>query len=176
VHIYRVHAARSGVILKLRTATWVLDVSNCLLAGSGVGRLGFFEEGTMNGHVRALAVMQIVYASMGLLLGLVVFMLFGGIAGIVTVSAPFDESIVAVPILTIIGGVAGSVLILLSLPRLLAGIGLLKLRGWGRVLTMVVSVIGLIDFPFGTALGIYGLWVMTNSDTQALFERRAAVV
>ncbi len=129
----------------------------------------------MTGHIRALAVLQIVYASMGLLLGVVVFMIFGGIAGIVSVSAPFDESLVAVPILAIIGSVAGSVLILLSLPRLLAGIGLLKLQGWGRILTIVVSVLGLIDFPIGTGLGIYGLWVMTHSDTQALFDRAPAV-
>jgi hypothetical protein len=124
----------------------------------------------MAGHVRVLAVLQIVYSSMGLLLGLVVFLLFGGIASIVGFSAPLDESLVAVPVLTIIGGVASSVLILLSLPRLIAGVGLLRFQNWGRILTFVVSVIGLIDFPIGTGLGIYGLWVMTHTDTRVLFE------
>jgi hypothetical protein len=124
----------------------------------------------MTGHVRALAILQIVYSSLGLLLGLVVFMLFGGIATIVGFSAPADESIVAIPVLAIIGGVASSILILLSLPRLIAGIGLLKHQQWGRILTFIVSIIGLLDFPVGTGLGIYGLWVMTHRDTVPLFE------
>ena len=123
----------------------------------------------MTGHVRALAVLQIVYSALGLLLGIAVFMLFGGIATVVGFNASADESLIAVPVLTIIGGVASSILILLSLPRFIAGIGLLTHRNWARVLTLIVSVIGLIDFPVGTGLGIYGLWVMTHRDTAALF-------
>lgn len=126
----------------------------------------------MTGHVRALAVLQIVYASMGLLLGVAVFLLFGGIATIVGFNASLDESFVAVPVLTLIGGIASSVLILLSLPRLLAGIGLIKLQNWGRILTFVVSILGLVDFPIGTGLGIYALWVLTHRDTLPLFDSR----
>jgi hypothetical protein len=33
----------------------------------------------------------------------------------------------------------------------------------------VVSIIGLLDFPIGTGLGIYGLWVLTRPETSALF-------
>jgi hypothetical protein len=123
----------------------------------------------MTGHVRALAVLQIVYSALGLLLGVAVFMLFGGIAAVVGLSAPVDESLVAVPVLAIIGGVASTILILLSLPRFIAGIGLLTHRNWARILTLIVSVVGLIDFPVGTGLGIYGLWVMTHRDTSVLF-------
>jgi hypothetical protein len=129
----------------------------------------------MTGHVRALAVLQIVYASLGLVLGLVVFMLFGGIATIVGLSAPPSDSIVAVPILTVIGGIASSILIVLSLPRLVAGIGLLKYQNWARILTLVVSAVGLFDVPVGLVLGIYGLWVLTHRDTTPLFHDVPAV-
>ncbi len=124
----------------------------------------------MTSHVRALAILQIVYASVGLLLGLVVAMLFGGIATLVGFSAPISDSVVAVPVLATIGGVASSILIMLSLPRLIAGIGLLKYRSWGRILTIIVSILGLIDFPVGTALGAYGLWVLLHRDALALFD------
>ena len=123
----------------------------------------------MTSHVRVLAILQIVYASLGLLLGLVVAFTFGGIAAIVGFSAPIDDSVVAIPILTLIGGVASSILIMLSLPRLLAGIGLLKYRPWGRILTLIVSVLGVIDFPVGTGLGIYGFWVLLHRETLPLF-------
>ena len=128
----------------------------------------------MTSHVRALAILQIVYASLGLLLGIGVFLLFGGIAAIVGVNAPLDDSMVAVPILALIGGIASSIIIVLSLPRLIAGIGLLKHQGWARILTMIVSVIGLVDIPVGTALGAYGLWVLMHRDTSPLFQPMAA--
>ena len=128
----------------------------------------------MASHVRVLAILQIVYSSLGVLLSIVVFMLFGGIAALVGVSAPLDDSVVAVPVLAVIGGVAASMIMLLSLPRLIAGIGLLQHRNWARILTLVVSAIGLLDFPFGTALGVYGFWVLLQRDTVPLFEGAVA--
>jgi hypothetical protein len=125
---------------------------------------------TLTSHVRALAILQIVYASLGLLVGVGIFALFGGLAAVVGFNSSSDESVVAVPILALIGGVVATLIIALSLPRLIAGIGLLKHRGWARILTMIVSVIGLIDFPVGTALGAYGLWVLLHRDAAPLFE------
>lgn len=123
----------------------------------------------MRTHIRVLAVLQIVYASIGLALGLGVLVIFSGIVAIVGVSASLDELIVAVPVLAVIGLLASSFLIVLSLPRLVAGIGLLRMRPWARVLTLIVSVFGCLDFPVGTALGGYGLWVLSHRDAAVLF-------
>lgn len=43
---------------------------------------------------------------------------------------------------------------------LIAGIGLLNRRPWGRVVAIIVAILTLVKFPFGTALGIYTLWVL----------------
>jgi hypothetical protein len=43
---------------------------------------------------------------------------------------------------------------------LIAGYGLLQRRPWGRVLAIVAAILALLKFPFGTALGIYTLWVL----------------
>jgi hypothetical protein len=128
------------------------------------------EETAVQTHVRALAILQIVYASIGLFIALAVFLIFGGIAAIVGVAAEPHDSIVAVPILSIIGTVSASFIALLSLPRLIAGIGLLQYRNWARILTIVVSAIGLADVPFGTALGVYGIWVLVQQETARLFD------
>ena len=45
---------------------------------------------------------------------------------------------------------------------LLAGFGLLNRRPWGRVLAIVAAILALLKFPFGTALGIYTLWVLAS--------------
>lgn len=41
-----------------------------------------------------------------------------------------------------------------------AGWGLLERRPWARTLAIVLAVLALLDLPFGTALGIYTLWVL----------------
>jgi hypothetical protein len=130
----------------------------------------------MTQHIRILAILQIVYASLGILLGVGVFLLFGGIAGIVGISADSPDSLVAIPILAVIGGLASSVIIALSLPRLIAGMALYQFRNWGRILTLVVGVIGLLDFPIGTGLGIYALWVLTHRDAGPLFDAEPRLV
>ncbi|MBM3812903.1 MAG: hypothetical protein FJW20_14865 [Acidimicrobiia bacterium] len=79
---------------------------------------------------------------------------------------------IAGPILVGIGGLICLIMTILSLPRLIAGIGLLQHRGWARILTIVISVLGLLDFPFGTALGVYGLWVLLSPEGTALFEQQ----
>jgi hypothetical protein len=43
---------------------------------------------------------------------------------------------------------------------LIAGYSLLTRRPWGRIVAIVAAILALIKFPFGTALGIYTLWVL----------------
>ena len=70
----------------------------------------------------------------------------------------------AAPILAFVGFAGAGFLILLSLPGFLAGYGLLNRRRWGRFLGIVVAVIDLFEIPVGTAVGIYGLWVLTGDE------------
>ena len=41
-----------------------------------------------------------------------------------------------------------------------AGWGLLQREPWARVVTLIVAFLALFNIPFGTALGIYSLWVL----------------
>jgi len=50
-----------------------------------------------------------------------------------------------------------------ALLSLVTGISLLMRKSWGRVLAIVVAILSLIKIPFGTALGIYTLWVLMPS-------------
>ena len=51
----------------------------------------------------------------------------------------------------------------------ITGIGLLKLKRWARILAMVLAVLSLPVFPLGTAIGIYVLYVMFDSETRMIF-------
>lgn len=59
--------------------------------------------------------------------------------------------------------------VLFSLPQIIAGLGILKRQEWARILGIVLSVLALVRFPLGTALGIFSLYVLTHRETIPLF-------
>ena len=117
----------------------------------------------MQQHVKILGVVHIVLGGLTVLMGvvvLVVFLLGGALAW---VSAAHDpNAAIAVPVLGFIGAVLFFLIAVLAVPGIIAGIGLLKYRPWARILTIVLSALQLFSVPIGTAVGIYGLWVMLN--------------
>jgi hypothetical protein len=119
-------------------------------------------------HVKVLGVLHIVLGGLGILAGIIVLAIFGGVAGIVGASGE-EGAHVAVPILGGIGGLVFLLAMALSVPGLVAGIGLLAFRPWARILTIVLSAIHLLNVPVGTAVGIYGLWALLNRETERLF-------
>ena len=44
--------------------------------------------------------------------------------------------------------------------RFITGWGLLKMQTWGRMFALVMAFLNLLNFPFGTALGVYTLFVL----------------
>lgn len=123
----------------------------------------------MVGHVKFLGILHIVFGGLAVLAGIAVFAIFGGIAGLVGVAADPSDSWIAVPILGAIGTFVAGLAAVLGLPGLIAGFGLLGFRPWARILTIVLSAIELLNFPFGTILGAYGLWVLMTPATERLF-------
>lgn len=53
-----------------------------------------------------------------------------------------------------------TVTIVMAALAIVTGFSLLNRRPWARVLAIVLAVLALFKFPFGTALGIYTLWVL----------------
>lgn len=52
-----------------------------------------------------------------------------------------------------------------------AGWGLLNRESWARVLTIVLSFLALFNIPFGTALGVYGLWVLLPAESEREYKQ-----
>jgi hypothetical protein len=51
--------------------------------------------------------------------------------------------------------------------------GLLERARWARTYTIVVSTIWLLDFPLGTALSVYTLWVLLPETSEAEYRELA---
>jgi hypothetical protein len=120
-------------------------------------------------HVKVLAILYIVISGFFALSALLLMFIFGGTSALVGATAPGDEAMVAIPIIGITGLALVTFLLALSLPGLIGGFGLLKRQNWARILLIVLSALNLINIPFGTILGAYGLWVLLNKDTERLF-------
>lgn len=66
-------------------------------------------------------------------------------------------------------GAVAAFLLLLALPGIIGGIGLLRRRAWSKVVTLVGAVLHLFSFPIGTALGVYAIWFWLQPNARPLF-------
>ncbi|MGC9949050.1 MAG: zinc ribbon domain-containing protein [Bryobacteraceae bacterium] len=104
------------------------------------------------GHVRLLGILWLALSAFHVIPGLIVLSLFGHGLWFQPLAVPgFVHGI-----LTIVGWVllAGSIL------GLITGWGLLQREPWARTLAIVMACLNMVNMPFGTALGIYTLWVL----------------
>jgi hypothetical protein len=125
----------------------------------------------MHTHVKVVGALNIVFGAFGLLIAAAMMLIFGGATWLVGATAEPDAAM-AVPILGVTGAALSTFLLVLSLPGVIIGIGLLQRRSWARVAGIVISLLNLFNvhvFPFGTILGVYGLWVLFAKDTERVF-------
>lgn len=121
----------------------------------------------MSTHVKIIGWLHIVFGVLGIFTA---FAVFGGsmLGGL------FSGSMKGMISMGVIGTFGAILVAALAIPGLIAGYGLLKYYEWARILTIVIAVLELIRFPFGTILGIYSLWVLLSSEGSALFKQRIA--
>jgi len=116
----------------------------------------------METHVKVVGWLHIVLSAVGLLVAAFVFLLvFGG--GLIS----GDRTAVMVTFL--VAAFVSGLLVVLSVPGLIAGLGLLRFRPWARILALVLAVLELINFPFGTLLGIYTFIALLSDEGARLF-------
>ena len=128
----------------------------------------------MQDHVKVLAWLHIVFGVLGALAAIIILgiAVFGG--SMVRMLAQDPEALLVAPIVWIAGTVLSAIIMLCAVPGLVAGISLLELRPWARVVAIVISALHLFNIPVGTALGIYGLWVLLNPETEEMFRSAAS--
>jgi hypothetical protein len=64
----------------------------------------------------------------------------------------------------------------LSVLGLVGGIGLLVFKPWARTLMLIIAAISLVNIPFGTAKGVYALWVLLQDDAIKVLSDETPVV
>jgi hypothetical protein len=119
----------------------------------------------MKNHIIVLAGLRIGLSVVGVVAALlVVAAIVGG--GLIS----GDET--AIAITSLVGSIIGGFILLVSLPGLVAGLGLLKNRPWARVLRLVLAVFDLMAMPIGTIFGFYAIWVLLQDESAVLFAQQ----
>jgi hypothetical protein len=120
----------------------------------------------MQQHVKAVGILSIIFGVFWIGLGLLCLGVITGLGAGITASTGETE---AAWITGTVGVVLGAIFILVGLPSLIGGMGLLKYRGWARILIIIVGVLSLPGLPIGTAYGIYAIWALLTPQAKALF-------
>jgi hypothetical protein len=128
----------------------------------------------MASHVKILGAAYIVLSGLALSVALFLALAVGTASAIVGQAADPNDAAVALPIIGIAGTALVVFLVAVSLPGLIAGIGLLKRRPWARILGIIVAILSLVNIPIGTIVGIYGLWVLFSSETEQILSESPA--
>jgi len=120
----------------------------------------------MERHVKILGILNMVYGIAGAVAAVIALINFGGLQGIY---AAFNEDIFG-----LIAMILVVFQLLIAAPCIIAGHQVRKLQDWARVMLIIVSAINVLNVPFGTMIGAYGLWVLMTPETDPLFQNAAA--
>jgi len=121
----------------------------------------------MEKHINVIAALHIGLSILGILTGILVFIILHFAGGV-------SDDNQAQIVLSIIAQVLIGFIVFLSLPGIIAGIGLFKRKEWARILTLIISVLDLINFPIGTAVGVYSIWALSQPEIVEQFKKNSS--
>ena len=131
----------------------------CPNCGKPVGGVPLMPmKGRIAGHVRLLAIFWLAISAFRLLPGAAMLIIFGHGTSVLPADAPdFLHDLLP--------GI-GAMLVLSAVLGIITAWGLLERQPWARMLAIIFGCFSLLDMPFGTALGIYTLWVLLPSKSE----------
>ncbi len=124
----------------------------------------------MREHIRILGILNIIMGCLTAAIGIVALIVMGSVAGFLSASQADYSNGMAPSVIAAIGLAAAVFFLALAAPSIIGGWGLLKFKPWSRILMIIVSIFHLLHIPLGTALGVYGLWVLFSEDARRILE------
>jgi len=102
-------------------------------------------------HKKILGVLYVVFSSLNIV-GVMFFVLLA--SSIIPIHVDDQEALL---VISIVKYALISLTLVLTLPALIAGVGLLYKQDWALTLAFIIGIIGLLGFPIWTFIGIYSI-------------------
>jgi hypothetical protein len=122
----------------------------------------------LNAQIDFLGILFIVWGLLTALVGVSTLALGVGAAALIA-SASHDGGGVAAGVMAIVFTGLALIAILWGAAHVAAGIPLRRHRPWARMMALVLGSVDLLLLPYGTALGIYTLWLLLREDGKKMF-------
>ena len=128
----------------------------------------------MPSHVDFVGVLFIVWGLLTTLIGLSTLALGAAAAALMT-SAARDSggSGLAAGLTAAVFTTLAILAIIWGSAHVVVGVPLRRRRPWARMLALMLGSVDLLLLPYGTALGIYALWVLLSEHGKAVFNDMA---
>jgi zinc-ribbon domain len=150
--------------------------SFCSACGKPIQGATAASPGRLARHLQVVAILWLVYGALHVLAGIAVWTVGAVMLPHFLYGAPFHMFPFGWPFHRFVGGIftgLAALMVLVALGGLAAGWGLLQRESWARGLALVVAVLALFNLPWGTALGIYTLWVLSPEQARQEYRRVA---
>jgi hypothetical protein len=121
-------------------------------------------------HVDLLGVLFIVWGLLTTLVGVSTLALGVGAVALITSANRSEGGQVAAGLTAAAFTTLAVIAILWGAAHVVVGVPLRRRRGWARIMALMLGSIDLLLLPYGTALGVYALWVLLSERGKALFE------
>ena len=124
----------------------------------------------MASHVDFVGVLFIVWGLLTTLVGVSTLALgVGAVAMIASASRGGGTGGFAAGVTAAVFTTLAIIAILWGSAHVVVGVPLRRRRSWARLMALMLGSVDLLLLPYGTALGLYTLWVLLNEKGRALF-------
>ena len=124
-------------------------------------------------HVDLLSMLFIVWGLLTTLVGVSTLALGVGAVALITSANRTEGGQFAAGLTAAVFTTLAIIAIVWGAAHVAVGVPLRRRRPWSRIMALVLGSIDLLLLPYGTALGLYGLWVLLHEDGKKLFLHRA---
>jgi hypothetical protein len=128
------------------------------------------RPGRVQGHVHLLGIVWLAISAVNTIGGVVLYVLANTLfAHPHELGAPEAPTAFLRPLLSVV-----AIFVLAKAAcGFIAGWGLLQREPWARIVALVLGFIALFHIPFGTAVGVYTLWVLLPAQSQEEYDAMA---
>lgn len=124
---------------------------------------------TAKEHNKLLSIFMLVQGGLQIFGGIFVALIYGGMGAFMLSAARRSDEQAMGAFFLIAAVVVGVLVSIFAGLMLLTGWKLLKQKPGARTWGIVASIVALLGFPLGTALGVYGLWFLFGEDGKRFY-------
>ncbi|MDQ3801050.1 MAG: hypothetical protein M3384_16630 [Acidobacteriota bacterium] len=124
---------------------------------------------TAKEHNKLVGIFLMAHGALQLLVMVLIALVYGGLGTLFIANARRDEeAMIGVFFIAAIAFAAFFALVL-GVPQLVGGWKMIKERPGARTWGIVASIVSCLNFPLGTAAGVYGLWFLFGDEGRRFY-------